>query len=101
MKGMSRAEVLRCALDSLGRITGMAAEAELEGFYFHDWQADAFALGAYSWVPAGGLEARRQLAVPVMDTLYFAGEATDQTGHSATVHGAIASGERVGREILG
>jgi monoamine oxidase len=47
------------------------------------------------------LDARRQLAVPVMDTLYFAGEATEQNGHSATVHGAIASGERAARQILG
>jgi monoamine oxidase len=79
----------------------MPVESELESFYFHDWYLDAFAMGAYSWVPAGALEARRQLAVPVMDTLYFAGEATDQQGHSATVHGAIGSGERVAREILG
>jgi len=103
MKGMDRDGVLRCAVDSLSRIMGMPVESihgELENAYFHDWHADPFALGAYSYVPAGALEARKQLAVAVMDTLYFAGEATDQQGHSATVHGAIASGERAALEIL-
>ena len=32
--------------------------------------------------------------VPVEKTLFFAGEATDITGHNGTVHGAIASGRR-------
>jgi monoamine oxidase len=36
----------------------------------------------------------------VNDTLYFAGEATE-TEEFATVNGALQSGERVAREILG
>jgi len=39
-------------------------------------------------------------AIAVENTLFFAGEATDATGHNGTVHGAIASGRRVVREIL-
>jgi monoamine oxidase len=100
MKGMTRLEILRAATDSLARIVGMPVESQLEAFYFHNWHADPFALGAYSYVPAGALDARKQLAVPVQDTLYFGGEATEQNGHSATVHGAIASGERAARQIL-
>ena len=72
----------------------------LEAAYFHDWHADPFSRGAYSYVPAGALPARALLAEPVADTLYFAGEATELNGHSATVHGAIASGKRVARQIL-
>jgi monoamine oxidase len=34
------------------------------------------------------------------DTLFFAGEATDTTGHNGTVHGAIASGHRAANQIL-
>jgi monoamine oxidase len=101
---MSREEILDQALHSLARITGVAFESireQLETMYFHDWQRDVFARGAYSYVPAGALWARKQLSIPVEDTLYFAGEATDQTGHSATVHGAIASGRRAARQILG
>jgi Flavin containing amine oxidoreductase len=55
---------------------------------------------AYSYVRAGGLEAPRQLGAPLADTLFFAGEATDSDGHTGTVHGAMASGNRVVDEIL-
>lgn len=103
LMGLSREELLDQALQSLARITGVAFEIireQLETMYFHDWQQDVFTRGAYSYVPAGALWARKQLAIPVEDTLYFAGEATDQSGHSATVHGAIASGRRAARQIL-
>jgi monoamine oxidase len=98
-----RADVLQQALNGLASITGFApatVQANLAEAYFHDWHADPFARGAYSYVPAGTLKARKALAEPVEDTLYFAGEATDQNGHSATVHGAIASGRRAARQIL-
>jgi monoamine oxidase len=32
--------------------------------------------------------------------LFFAGEATDFTGHHGTVHGALASGTRAAQELL-
>jgi monoamine oxidase len=75
-------------------------EAQLEGWFRHDWDADPYARGAYSYVPAGAMDARAALAAPVEGTLFFAGEATDLQGHAATVHGAIASGRRAAAEIL-
>jgi hypothetical protein len=36
----------------------------------------------------------------VNDTLFFAGEATDYEGNNATVHGAMASGVRVAKEVI-
>lgn len=97
--GEPRSRVLAEALASLSRITGLRP-SRLEQAYFHDWHADPFSRGAYSYVPAGALPDRRKLAEPVEDTLYFSGEATDLTGHSATVHGAIASGKRAASQIL-
>jgi monoamine oxidase len=64
-----------------------------------DWQRDAHARGAYSWVPVGALPAQRALAKPV-GPLHFAGEATHFEGACGTVHGAIESGERAAAEIL-
>ena len=73
----------------------------LRASYVHDWQADPYSRGAYSYVLAGGAEqAQRQLAAPLADTLFFAGEATNFRGHHATVHGAMASGRRAAAEIL-
>ncbi|HEX6156238.1 MAG TPA: NAD(P)/FAD-dependent oxidoreductase, partial [Burkholderiales bacterium] len=45
-------------------------------FLVHDWQADPYARGGYSYVTVGGTGAREELAAPLEDTLYFAGEAT-------------------------
>uniref|UniRef100_Q01NZ3 Tryptophan 2-monooxygenase n=1 Tax=Solibacter usitatus (strain Ellin6076) TaxID=234267 RepID=Q01NZ3_SOLUE len=98
--GKSQMEVITAALGSLERIVG-TPPARLENAWFHDWHADPFARGAYSYVPAGALPARRRLSEPVEDTLYFAGEATDLLGYGGTVHGAIASGNRAAAQILG
>lgn len=68
--------------------------------YTHNWQADLYSLGAYSYVAEGGNEVQRELAAPIAETLFFAGEATNFAGHSGTVHGAIASGYRAAAEIL-
>jgi monoamine oxidase len=74
-------------------------DALVERIYFHDWSADPYALGAYSYVGVGGADAPRQLTRPVESTLFFAGEATDSE-NSGTVEGAIASGIRAAKQIL-
>lgn len=103
LMGMPRETILALAVESLGRITGFTEEeiyTWLEAMYFHDWHSDPYALGAYSYVPCGELGSRKKMAMPVDDSLFFAGEATDQGGHSATVHGAIASGRRAAQQIV-
>ena len=64
----------------------------IEATHTHNWQTDPFSAGAYSYVKVGGIRARGQLAKPIGQTLFFAGEATDTTGKASTVAGAIASG---------
>ena len=73
---------------------------QLIGCATHDWQTDPWTCGAYSYVPAGALETVLKLATPVADTLYFAGEHTDVTGHWGTVHAAMRSGIRAARQAL-
>jgi monoamine oxidase len=101
LAGLGDADLTAAAIDSLARVTGLTP-AELarivERFYHHDWQKDPFARGAYSYVPAGALAAINALAEPCEQTLFFAGEATDTSGHTGTVHGAIASGLRAARQ---
>jgi monoamine oxidase len=97
--GLTNAEVTARAVASLERIVRIPASA-VRSAWFHDWQADPFSRGAYSYIPAGQLPARNTLAHPVRGTLYFAGEATDCSGQGGTVHGAIASGRRAARQAL-
>jgi monoamine oxidase len=75
-------------------------ESLLLTFHTHDWQADPFSLGAYSYAPKGALRASDELAIPIENTLYFAGEHTDTTGHWGTVHAALRSGLRAAAQIL-
>jgi len=101
--GETREKVIDCAIEDLAHIVNVESSrlrTLLEAADFHDWHADPFSRGAYSYAPAGAVQARRKLAEPVDDTLYFAGEATETNGHSATVHGAIASGKAAARQIL-
>lgn len=68
--------------------------------HWHDWRADRYSLGAYSYAPVGSVDASRRLAAPRQGTLFFAGEHTDIQGHWGTVHGALASGSRAAKQIL-
>jgi monoamine oxidase len=91
------------ACTTLARIFGLAESRVrelLQGCYTHDWQADRFAMGAYSYVATGGLNASRQMTVPVAETLFFGGEHTDVTGHWGTVHAAMRSGLRAAAQVL-
>ena len=88
------------ALNSLSRLLKVDAARFLIDAYTHDWTNDPYACGAYSYIPAGAMDAPAILAETVEDTLYFAGEATETTGRGASVHGAIATGRRAAAEIL-
>ena len=103
LSGQNSSFVVEHALSTLGKLLGMNSsdlKDRLTGAYFHDWQKDPFARGAYSYGKVGGHGAQQALGAPVENTLFFAGEATDTTGHNGTVHGAIASGYRAAGEIV-
>lgn len=100
LEGLGEDEIVRRALVSLERTFGMpATETHLEAALAHDWGADPFARGAYSYVVVGGSGSRESLAQPLLSTLFFAGEATSHNA-SGTVSGALVSGERAAREAL-
>jgi monoamine oxidase len=91
------------SLQALSRIFAVPQrllEDALADFYMHNWATDPFSLGAYSYIPVGGLKAQAALAEPVENTIYFAGEAANQEGHHGTVHGAIASGLRAAELLI-
>ncbi|HWQ92834.1 MAG TPA: NAD(P)/FAD-dependent oxidoreductase [Clostridia bacterium] len=73
---------------------------KLKALHWHDWSADPFARGAYSYTPAGMISMSNELALPVEGTLFFGGEATVEAGEQGTVHAALFSGQRVARDLL-
>ncbi|HEY3815914.1 MAG TPA: NAD(P)/FAD-dependent oxidoreductase [Polyangiaceae bacterium] len=91
---------VRALAEALAVEPGRLQES-VEGAFQHDWVEDPFARGAYSYAGVGGRRAGAELGAPIEGTLFFAGEATQSDGHNATVHGAIASGERAAGEVIG
>lgn len=92
------------ACAALAEVFGMSA-GEVRGAlvetHFHDWSRDPFSLGAYSYVPVGAMDAPQAMTMPEEETIFFAGEHTDVTGHWGTVHAAIRSGLRVVEQVVG
>jgi monoamine oxidase len=90
------------AVDRLSALLGVGTdeiEGQLRDVHFHDWQADPYSRGAYSYVKVGAACAPEILSRPVDDTLFFAGEAADVSGNNGTVHAAIASARRAVAEL--
>jgi len=103
LAGASSGEIVEAAVASLRTIFGgrRPRSRDLRGARVHDWQSDPYSRGAYSYVAVGGHFARRALAAPLRGTLHFAGEATDTGSDTGTVEGALKSGVRAARRILG
>ncbi|MCI0446144.1 FAD-dependent oxidoreductase [bacterium] len=100
----SKDQLLDYAFDSLQYICAIPRKRIhdlLKASHIHNWHDDPFTRGAYSYVPVHGLDAQQELARPIDNTLFFAGEATNTDGHLGTVHGAISTGLRAAREIVG
>jgi len=98
--GATPAELIELALNGFGALFAAPelAREQFVGGEMHDWSADPFSRGAYSYIKVGGLSARAALASPVEKTLFFAGEATATDGQGGTVNGALVTGERAARE---
>ncbi|HEV7802801.1 MAG TPA: NAD(P)/FAD-dependent oxidoreductase [Burkholderiales bacterium] len=103
LAGAEKPQIVSEALKSVEWLFGRRATLDdlLETAWVHDWQTDPYARGAYSYVTVGGDDAREQLAQPLLGTLFFAGEAADCEGEAGTVAGALQSGARAAREVLG
>ena len=102
-RGLPHQQLEAEALSALSRTMDAPVDIlreKLVKSHFHDWQSDPFSRGAYSYVLTGGVPAQKTLAVPLGNTLFFAGEATQSDGHRATVHGAFSSGRRAADEVL-
>lgn len=101
--GQGERTLLDLALAGLAETLGVPRDVPLdalEAWFFHDWTHDPLARGAYSWPRVGGAEVARELARP-RGSLVFAGEHTVPPPDNGTVHGALDSGARGARQVLG
>jgi monoamine oxidase len=71
----------------------------LTGTHIHDWIADPFTKGGYSYVTVNSRSAVAVLRTPIASTLFFAGEALAKKSN-ATVEAAFESGKSSAEKIL-
>ena len=90
-------KTVSAALASVESVFGKSVRAQLAAAYAQDWMHDPHSRGGYSYVLVGGAGAREELATPLDDTIFFAGEATDSE-EAGTVAGALRSGIRAARQ---
>jgi monoamine oxidase len=87
------------AIASALHLSHEAVRQEFVSSHAHNWHRDGYSRGAYSYVAVGGLEASAEMSEPLNGRLFFAGEHTDTSGHWGTVHAALRSGLRAGRQV--
>jgi len=69
--------------------------------FIQDWTKEPFIKGGASYVKSGGTNQDRiNLATPLDEKLFFAGEATDIAGDTGTINGALLSAERAAQEVI-
>ena len=91
------------ALDALGYIFNTDRSFLVENLRARkavNWQTDPFSLGAYSYATVESSKAKKILAQPVEDTLFFAGEALSEGTAMGAVEEALANGIKTATEIL-
>lgn len=86
--------------DHLAALFGSAIRDRIVGRAYANWPAAPTILGSYAMARPGQAHRRADLARPLADRLYFAGEATPPE-HYTTAHGAFLSGGAAVRDILG
>jgi monoamine oxidase len=99
--GVKREEfLLGQSLSSLAHIFEIPEDElrrKLLGFRIIDWSAEPFIRGGYSFETIDSAAARRVLADPIQDTLFFGGEALYEGDWPGTVEAALEDGRRVAR----
>ena len=99
LTGSSPTKLVDAALASVESVLGKGVRAELAATYVQDWMQDPHARGGYSYVLVDGEGAREELAAPLDDTIFFAGEATESE-EAGTVASALRSGIRAARQVM-
>jgi monoamine oxidase len=79
------------AAGELSGLFGAGIRKTIRPLRFHGWRKDPWAAGAYSYARPGFATCRTELAAPVEDRIFFAGEACSTSSYS-TAHGAYETG---------
>jgi monoamine oxidase len=99
LSAQGEAAMFDFAADWLANLYGAEIKQAIGRKHATRWNADPFALGAWSAAVPGSQFARRQFLDPVADSVWYAGEAAHETLWG-TVGGAWESGERAADAVM-
>lgn len=88
------------SLSALFQINADDLQLKLVKSFVHNWSANPYTCGAYSYEVVGGNEIIKQLQQPVENTVYFAGEGLHPGPAIGTVEGALVSGRETARRLI-
>jgi len=100
LAAMSEKDAVEAGINELAGAFGNSIKDQIAAARHFTWSDDPLALGSYSYSPIGIGSARADISAPIGKTIYYAGEATNAHGHTATVHGAIEAGRDAAAAVL-
>ncbi|HYG04593.1 MAG TPA: NAD(P)/FAD-dependent oxidoreductase [Chryseosolibacter sp.] len=89
------------SLSYIFKMTRLEIESLLQCYKIANWRDDLFSLGAYAYATPLSLAARKILTTPVVNRIYFAGEALNENAAMGTVEAALQSAEAMVRKMIG
>jgi len=99
LSAQGEAAMIDFASDWLGNLYGGEVKKAIGRKHATRWNAEPYALGAWSATVPGSQSDRRTLLDPITDDVWYAGEAAHETSWG-TVGGAWESGERAADAVL-
>jgi monoamine oxidase len=87
------------AVSELAAVLGNAFAKRVRPIRIHQWGADPFSRGSYSYARPGMTDCRMRLAAPVDDRIFFAGEACSPHDFS-TAHGGWITGVAAADQVV-
>jgi polyamine oxidase len=99
LENFTDAELIEKTMDNFTKVFGENLPSP-ESYINTRWSQDSFSNGSYSYTPTGASsEDYEAIAKPVLNKIFFAGEATSSK-YPATTHGAYLSGIREAEKLI-
>ena len=103
LKKLSEEIILQKALHSLHGIFDIETsylQKQLKSWHVVNWATDPFNCGGYAYEVVNGPEIRKVLKEPLLNTVYFAGEALFDGPEIGTVEAAFITGRETAHQII-
>jgi monoamine oxidase len=103
LENYPNAELIDLALLSLASIfelEPLSLRETLKKAHVHNWSADPYTAGGYSYEVVNGSKLIAQMKEPVENTIWFAGEGLFDGAEIGTVEGALYTGRETARQVI-